>query len=113
MREGRVPHEDTQMLPSDTRSAEWHNPFSHWDSHSLCRVCGGIQDGYICQALCGGDSFKYRSSSHPMATAMKVLYVLWLILAGLLVCILALITFPLLLLYVGVKIIGGFASKLN
>lgn len=44
-----------------------------------------------------------------MATAMKVLYVLWLILAG----ILALITFPLLVLYVGVKIIGGFASKLN
>lgn len=48
-----------------------------------------------------------------MATAMKVLYVLWLILAGLLIGILALITFPLLLLYVGVKIIGGFASKLN
>lgn len=48
-----------------------------------------------------------------MATAMKVLYVLWLILAGLLVGILALITFPLLVLYVGVKIIGGFASKLN
>lgn len=48
-----------------------------------------------------------------MATAMKVLYILWLILAGLLVGILALITFPLLLLYVGVKIIGGLASKLN
>lgn len=48
-----------------------------------------------------------------MATAMKVLYVLWLILARLLVGILALITFPLLVLYVGVKIIGGFASKLN
>lgn len=48
-----------------------------------------------------------------MATAMKVLYVLWLILAGQLVGILALITFPLLVLYVGVKIIGGFASKLN
>ena len=44
---------------------------------------------------------------------MKVLYILWLILAGLLVGILALITFPLLLLYVGVKIIQGFASKLN
>lgn len=48
-----------------------------------------------------------------MAAAMKVLYVLWLLLAGLLVSILALITFPLLLLYLGVKIIGGFASKLN
>lgn len=48
-----------------------------------------------------------------MATVMKVLYILWLILAGLLVGILALITFPLLLLYVGVTIIGGFASKLN
>lgn len=44
---------------------------------------------------------------------MKVLYILWLILTGLLVGILALITFPLLLLYVGVKIIGGLASKLN
>ena len=44
---------------------------------------------------------------------MKVLYILWLIFAGLLVGILALITFPLLLLYVGVKIIGGLASKLN
>ena len=48
-----------------------------------------------------------------MVAAMKVLYILWLILAGLLVGILALITFPLLLLYVGVKIIRGFASKLN
>lgn len=48
-----------------------------------------------------------------MAAIMKLLYILWLILAGLLVGILALITFPLLLLYVGVKIIGGFASKLN
>lgn len=44
---------------------------------------------------------------------MKVLYVLWLILIGLFVGILALITLPLLLLYAGVKIIGGFASKLN
>lgn len=48
-----------------------------------------------------------------MSAAMKVLYILWLLLAGLLVGILALITFPLLLLYVGVKIIGGFALKLN
>ena len=48
-----------------------------------------------------------------MAAVMKVLYILWLILAVLLVGILALITFPLLLLYVGVKIIGGLASKLN
>ena len=44
---------------------------------------------------------------------MKVLHILWLILAGLFVGLIALITFPLLLLYVGVKIIGGFASKLN
>lgn len=44
---------------------------------------------------------------------MKVLHVLWLVLSGLFVGILALITFPLLLLYAGVKIIGGFASKLN
>ncbi len=48
-----------------------------------------------------------------MATAMKVLYVLWAILFGLLIGLLALITFPLLLLFVGVKIIGGMASKLN
>lgn len=47
-----------------------------------------------------------------MAAAMKVLYILWLILAGLLVGFLSLITFPLLLLYIGVKIIGGFASKI-
>ena len=44
---------------------------------------------------------------------MKVLHVLWLVLVGLFVGVLALITFPLLLLYAGVKIIGGFASKLN
>lgn len=44
---------------------------------------------------------------------MKVFYILWLILAGLLVGFLVLITFPLLLLYIGVKIIGGFASKIR
>ena len=45
-----------------------------------------------------------------MAASMKVLYVLWAILAGLFIGLLALITFPLLLLYAGVKIIGGMAS---
>ncbi len=44
---------------------------------------------------------------------MKVLHVLWLVLSSLFIGIIALITFPLLLLYAGVKIIGGFASKLN
>ncbi|MCX4285487.1 MULTISPECIES: hypothetical protein [Duncaniella] len=44
---------------------------------------------------------------------MKVLHVLWLVLSGLFIGLIALITFPLLLLYAGVKIIGGFASKLN
>lgn len=44
---------------------------------------------------------------------MKVLHVIWLVLSGLFIGIVALITFPLLLLYAGVKIIGGFASKLN
>lgn len=44
---------------------------------------------------------------------MKALYFLWLVLSGLFIGIVALITFPLLLLYAGVKIIGGFASKLN
>ena len=44
---------------------------------------------------------------------MKVLHVLWLVLSGLFIGLIALITFPLLLLYAGEKIIGGFASKLN
>ena len=48
-----------------------------------------------------------------MATAMKVLHVLWLILASMALYLIILITFPLLLLYVGVKILGGFASRLN
>lgn len=48
-----------------------------------------------------------------MAAAMKVLYVVWAILAVLLIGLLALITFPLLLLYAGVKIIGGMASKIR
>ena len=48
-----------------------------------------------------------------MAAAMKVLYVLWAILFGLLIGLLALITFPLLLLLVVVKIIGGMASKIR
>lgn len=47
-----------------------------------------------------------------MAAAMKVLYILWAILAGLFIGLLALITFPLLLLLVGVRIIGGMASKI-
>lgn len=48
-----------------------------------------------------------------MAAAMKVLYILWLILMSIALGFIALITFPLLLLYVGVKIIGGFASKIR
>lgn len=48
-----------------------------------------------------------------MAVAMKVLHVLWLIIMSLVVGLIVIITFPLLLLYVGVKILGGFASKLN
>ncbi len=48
-----------------------------------------------------------------MAATMKVLYVLWAILFGLLIGLLALITFPLLLLFVGVKIIGGMTSKIR
>lgn len=48
-----------------------------------------------------------------MVSAMKVLYVLWAILAGLFIGLLALITFPLLLLLVGVRIIGGMASKIR
>lgn len=44
---------------------------------------------------------------------MKVLYVLWAILAGLFIGLLALITFPLLLIYAGVKIIGGMVSKIR
>lgn len=48
-----------------------------------------------------------------MAAAMKVLYVLWAIIAGIFIGLLSLITFPLLLLLVGVKIIGGMASKIR
>lgn len=48
-----------------------------------------------------------------MATVMKVLYILWLIVFGLAVGLIALISFPLLLLYIGVKIIGGIASKIH
>lgn len=48
-----------------------------------------------------------------MVAAMKVFYVLWAIMAGLFIGLLALITFPLLLLIVGVKIIGGMASKIQ
>lgn len=44
---------------------------------------------------------------------MKVFYILWLILASLAVAFIAAVTFPLLLLYIGVKIIGGFASKIR
>lgn len=43
---------------------------------------------------------------------MKVLYILWLILASLAVAFIAAITLPLLLLYVGMKVIGGMASKI-
>ena len=43
---------------------------------------------------------------------MKVLRVLWVIIAGLIIGLLALITIPLLLLYAGVRIIGGMASKI-
>lgn len=48
-----------------------------------------------------------------MVAAMKVLYVLWAIIAELFIGLLALITFPLLLLLVGVRIIGGMASKIR
>ena len=48
-----------------------------------------------------------------MATAMKVLYMLWVILAGLFIGLTAIIAAPLLLLYIGVRIIGGMASKIR
>ena len=48
-----------------------------------------------------------------MATAMNVLYVLWAIIVSLFIGLLALITLPMLLLFVGVKIIGGMASKIR
>lgn len=48
-----------------------------------------------------------------MAAAMKVLYVLWAILFGLLAGIAALVTLPFILLHAGVKIIGGMASKIR
>lgn len=48
-----------------------------------------------------------------MAAVMKVLYVLWVILASMAVAFIAAIAFPLLLLYIGVRIIGGVASKIR
>lgn len=48
-----------------------------------------------------------------MAAAMKVLYVLWVILASMAIAFIAAITVPLLLLYIGVRIIGGMASKIR
>ena len=48
-----------------------------------------------------------------MDAVMKVLYVLWVILASTAVAFIAAITFPLLLLYIGVRIIGGMASKIR
>ena len=44
---------------------------------------------------------------------MKVLYVLWVILASLFIGLAAVVTAPLLLLLVGMKIIGGMASKIR
>lgn len=44
---------------------------------------------------------------------MKVFYILWLILASLAFAFIAALTFPLLLFYIGVKVIGGFASKIR
>ena len=48
-----------------------------------------------------------------MDAIMKVLYVLWVILASMAVTFIAAITFPLLLLYIGVRIIGGMVSKIR
>lgn len=48
-----------------------------------------------------------------MDAVMKVLYVLWVILASMAVTFIAAITFPLLLLYIGVGIIGGMVSKIR
>ena len=48
-----------------------------------------------------------------MDAFMKVLYVLWVILASMAIAFIAAITFPLLLLYIGVRIIGGMVSKIR
>lgn len=48
-----------------------------------------------------------------MVAAMKVLQVLWAIIFGLLAGIATFVAFPLILLYAGVKIIGGMASKIR
>lgn len=44
---------------------------------------------------------------------MKILQILAVIVIGIIAGFAVLLTLPLLLLYAGVKIIGGFASKLN
>lgn len=48
-----------------------------------------------------------------MDAVMKALYVIWVIPASMAVAFIAAITFPLLLLYIGVRIIGGMASKIR
>ena len=48
-----------------------------------------------------------------MDAVMKVLYVLWVILASMAVAFIAAITLPLFLLYIGVRIIEGMASKIR
>ncbi|MEZ3418780.1 MAG: hypothetical protein K1V99_05340 [Bacteroidales bacterium] len=48
-----------------------------------------------------------------MATVMKILQILTVIVIGIIAGFAVLLTLPLLLLYVGVKIIGGMASKIR
>ena len=110
---GRRHYEDSQSVPSDTRSDDRSNPFSHWHRCRICLICAGIQGRTICKAFYRGGILQYDTPVSHSYAAMKVLYVLWLVLAGLFIGLISLIAFPLLLLYVGVKIIGGFASKLN
>lgn len=45
-----------------------------------------------------------------MKTLLKIIFIL---IIGMIMSLAVLITFPLLLLYVGVKIIGGMASKIH
>ena len=45
-----------------------------------------------------------------MKTLLKIIFIL---IIGIIMSLAVLISFPLLLLYVGVKIIGGMASKIN
>lgn len=75
-------------------------------------LCFGIQRNTICPGIPYGDNHIHKFPD--MVTAVKLFFkIIGLILIGSAVSIIVLISFPLLLLYAGVKIVGGMASKIK